>query len=111
MFGDLGKIMKMARDMKSRMPAMRAELDARQFTADAGGGVVSATVNGKMQLVGVKIAEEVAASGDAEMLEDLVTAAVSAAQTQAAEAATAMMQELTGGMQLPGMEELFGPGA
>jgi nucleoid-associated protein EbfC len=108
MFGDLGKIMKMARDMKLRMPAMRAELDSHQFTADAGGGVVSATVNGKMQLVGLKISDEAAKSGDAEMLEDLINAAVSSAQSQAAAAATAMMTELTGGMQLPGMDDLLG---
>lgn len=109
MFGDLGKMMKMARDMKRKMPVMKEELDAKQFVAEAGGGAVSAAVNGKLQLVDIKIAEEVMEDGDTEMLSDLVVAAVSAAQAQAAEAAAKMMEELTGGMKLPGLEELLEP--
>lgn len=109
MFGDLGRIMKLAKDMKQRMPAMQAELAAKEFVCDAGGGMVSATVNGKMQLVAVKISPEVVAGGDVEMLEDLVKAAVSGAQNKAAEAAAEMMRDLTGGMGLPpGMEDLLG---
>ncbi len=108
MFGNLGKMMKVARDMKEKMPAMQEQLNAREFTADAGGGVVSATVNGKMQLVGVKIARELTTGGDPAILEDLITAAVSAAQAAAGEAAVEMMNELTGGMQLPGLDGLLG---
>ncbi len=107
MFGDIGKMLKMAGQMKAKMPEMKAKLAASQFTADAGGGVVSATVNGKMQLVDVKIAPEVLGDGDAEMLADLITIAVSAAQEKAAAAAAEAMSELTGGMKLPGMEELM----
>ena len=108
MFGDLGKIMKMAKDMKERMPAMQAELANKEFKAEAGGGAVSATVNGKGQLVAVKISREVVAGGDVEMLEDLVKAAVSSAQDQAARAAAEMMHEMTGGMNLPGLDGLLG---
>ncbi len=108
MFGDIGKMMKVARDVKEKMPAMKAELDDRQFTADAGGGVVSATVNGKMQVTDVKIAPQLLADGDAEMLADLITVAIGSAQKQAAEAVAEMMQQLTGGMNLPGLEGLLG---
>ncbi len=107
MFGDIGKMMKMAGQMKVKLPEMKAKLAATQFTADAGGGVVSATVNGKMQLVDVKIAPEVLADVDADMLADLIKVAVSAAQAQAAAAAAEAMSELTGGMKLPGMDELM----
>lgn len=107
MFGDIGKIMKLASEMKTRMPQMQQELAEKEFAAEAGGGVVTATVNGRMQLTALKIDREIAGD-DLEMLEDLVVAAVAAAQTKAAEAAAEMMQEMTGGMNLPpGMEGLL----
>lgn len=108
MFGDIGKLMKVYQDMKTRMPAMREELDTRTFTAEAGGGVVTAAVNGRLGLVDLRIDPSVLTDADAEMLADLVKAAVAAAQGQAAQAAADMMNELTGGMNLPGMEGLMG---
>ncbi len=109
MFGDIGKMMKAAAQMKKRMPEMQAKLEASEFTAEAGGGVVRATVNGKFKLLDLHLDPAVLADAqtDAALLEDLIKAAVSAAQQQAAEAAAAMMQELTGGMELPGMEGMF----
>jgi len=63
-------------------------------------------VNGKLRFLDVKIDKALVGDGkiDAEMLEDLIKAAVSSAQDQAAEAAAAAMQELTGGMSIPGMD-------
>lgn len=107
MFGDIGKMLKIAGQMKAKLPEMKAKLSALEFTADAGGGVVSAVVNGKMQLIDIKIAPEVLADGDAELLGDLIKAAVSSAQEKAAAAAAEAMSELTGGMNLPGMEDLM----
>ena len=104
MFGNIGKLMKMAGEMKTKLPEMQEKLATSEYTGEAGGGVVTATVNGKMQLTDVRIApvllddEQV----DAPMLADLVRAAVASAQQQAADAATAAMRELTGGMDLPG---------
>lgn len=86
---------------------MQARLAAAEFSADAGGGVVSATVNGKMQLVGLKIAKEVLADGDAAMLEDLIRAAVSAAQAKAAAATAEAMKDLTGGISIPGLDGMM----
>lgn len=109
MFGDLGKIMKMAKDMRERMPAMQEELANKEFTADAGGGAVRATVSGRGELLRVRIDPEVVRDGDVELLEDLVKSAVSAAQSQATLAAAEMMQQITGGLQLPpGLEGLLG---
>ena len=109
MFGDLGKMMRIAADMKRRMPEMQAKLEASEFSADAGGGAVRATVNGKGRLTDVKIAASLLAEAgtDAAMLEDLIKAAVSGAQRQAAEAAVQAMQDLTGGMSIPGMEGMI----
>jgi DNA-binding YbaB/EbfC family protein len=103
MFGNIGKIMKLAGEMKKRMPEMQARLASTMYTADAGGGVVKATVNGKLGLVDIKIDPSVLADKDAEMLEDLIKAAVSSAQAQAAQAAEEAMKEITGGMELPGL--------
>ncbi len=103
MFGDLGKLMKLAGELKKKMPEVRAKLDAGEHTAQAGGAAVSATVNGKMMLIDLKIDPSVLKDGqmDGEMLADLVKAAVSAAQEKAAAAAQDAMKELTGGMELP----------
>jgi hypothetical protein len=105
MFGDIGKIMKMAGEMKSRMPELQKKLAETEYSADAGGGAVHATVNGKLALVDLRVDPDVLADGqmDAEMLSDLVKAAVAAAQEKASEAATEAMRELTGGMDLPGL--------
>lgn len=107
MFGDLAKIMKIAGEMKRKLPEMKARLAATQYTAQAGSSAVSATVNGSMALIDLKIDKAVLADGDVEMLQDLIKSAVAAAQAQASEAAAAAMKEITGGMDLPGIEGMF----
>lgn len=109
MFGNLGKIMKLASEMKEKMPELQEKLALARFEAEAGGGAVKAAVNGKLALVDVKIDPSALSEGgmDAEMLEDLIKAAISAAQATAAQAAQQAMLELTGGMQLPGMEGMM----
>lgn len=109
MFGKLGDIagmMKQAKEMQSRMKEMQEQLANARFEADSGAGAVKATVSGKMELVDIKINEE--AAGDVEMLEDLVKAAICAAQNKAAEGVKAEMQKMTGGLNVPGLEELMG---
>jgi DNA-binding YbaB/EbfC family protein len=101
-------MMKLAAEMKRRMPEVQARLAASEYAADAGGGVVTATVNGKMQLVGLRIDPAVLADADAATLEDIIKAAVSAAQAKAAAAAAEAMRELTGGLTVPGLEGMLG---
>ena len=110
MFGNLGKMMKLAGEMKTRMPQMQAKLAASRFTAESGGGAVRATVSGKLDLTDLVIDPAALAdpSMDAGRLADLVKAAVAAAQQQAAQAAADAMKELTGGMEIPGMGGLLG---
>ena len=101
MFGDIGKLLKLASEMKRKMPEMQEKLAKASFTAQAGDGAVTATVNGKLALMELKLAPFSSPQCDAAMLEDLIKAAVSAAQGKAQQAAAAAMQELTGGMELP----------
>jgi len=103
MFGDIGKIMKMASEMKKRVPEMQAKLAQAEHSCEAGGGVVKATVNGALLLTDLRIDPQLLADEqmDASMLEDLIKAAVAAAQSKAQQASAEAMKELTGGMELP----------
>lgn len=109
MFGDLGKMMKMVGDVKRRMPEIKAKLESSEFSASSGGGAVTATVNGKLKIIAIKLDPKLTADGklDVEMLEDMLKAAISAAQVKASDAAAEAMKELTGGMSIPGMDEML----
>ena len=74
--GSLPGLMAKAREMQDKMKAMQEELARRHVTADAGGGMVEATVNGRLELVKLKIDKSRVDPNDTEMLEDLVVAAV-----------------------------------
>lgn len=106
MIPGLGGLLKQAKEMQQRMAAMQQELASRTFVADAGAGMVTATVNGKQELMNIKI--EPQAAGDVEMLEDLVRAAVNAAVRKSQEAMKEEMAKLTGGLNLPGLSDMLG---
>ena len=110
MFGDLGKIMELVGKLKTELPEMQERLAMSEYTAATGNGAVKATVSGKMALTDLRIDRDLLpeAELDTVMIEDLVKAAVSSAQRQAAEAAQQAMRELTGDVDLPpGMENLL----
>ena len=73
---NLGDLMKKAKDMQSGMQRMQEELAKKHITADAGAAMVQATVNGKMELVGLNIDKSKVDVNDTEMLEDVIVAAV-----------------------------------
>ncbi|MBC8372712.1 MAG: YbaB/EbfC family nucleoid-associated protein [Planctomycetes bacterium] len=108
MLGNIGKMMKLVGELKTRLPEMQKKLDEGKFTASAGGGAVKATVTGKMRIVGIKLDKDLLADVDCEVLEDLIKAAVAAAQEEAADAAKAAMKELTGGVEIPGLSGMLG---
>lgn len=86
---NLGDLMSQAKQMQEQVQRMQAEMAKKTVTADAGGGMVQATVSGKMELVKLKIDKTKVDVNDTEMLEDVIIAAVNAAQARAGE----MMQE------------------
>ena len=99
--GNMSNLMKQAQKMQRQMEEQQKELEAKEFTASAGGGAVEVTVSGKREVLGVKLAEEVVDPEDIEMLQDLIVAAVNEALRKVEEESGAAMSRLTGGM--PGM--------
>ncbi len=96
-------MLRQAQKMQDDMARVQQELEAREYTATAGGNAVSATVDGKHQLTALSIQPEVIDPDDAEMLADLVMAAVNEAQRKAAQDAESSMGAVTGGMNMPGL--------
>lgn len=99
---DFTKILKQARKMQEQMQEIQEELARKEVEATSGGGMVTAAVNGKKELVSIKIEPEVM-SEDPEMLEDLVVAAVNEAMKKVDELIKEEMGKLTGGLPIPGM--------
>lgn len=99
----LGNIMKQAQQMQQRIARVQQELEGREVEATSGGGMVTAVVTGKMQLVSLKIEKDVVDPEDVEMLQDLVAAAVNEALKQSQQMMQEEMGKVTGGMNLPGM--------
>ena len=96
-------MMKQAQKMQQEMLRMQAEQEAKTFTAKAGGGMVSATVNGKHELLGLEINPEAVDPDDVEMLQDMILAAVNEAMRTADAEAANNMSRLTGGLNLGGL--------
>jgi DNA-binding YbaB/EbfC family protein len=100
---DFGNIMKQAKKMQERMLAIQEELAAKTVDVTTGGGMVSARVNGKFEILSLKIEKEVINPDDVDMLQDLIIAAVNEGIRKAQEMASAEMAKITGGMQIPGL--------
>jgi DNA-binding YbaB/EbfC family protein len=90
-----------AREMQEKMTAIQDELGRKTVTADAGGGLVEATCNGRRELVRIKLDKARLDVNDTEMLEDLIVAAVHAAQDKAADLAKSEMQRVASEMGVP----------
>lgn len=111
MFGALGNLaglMKQAKSMQENMQKMQESLAQQRYEAEAGAGLVRAVVNGKSELIDIKIDPQ--ALTDAELLEDMIKAAIGAASRKAQDGAKAELARLTGGLDLPGLSDLLGAG-
>ncbi|MBE9487247.1 MAG: YbaB/EbfC family nucleoid-associated protein [Desulfuromonadales bacterium] len=99
----LGNIMKQAQQMQAKIARVQQELESKEVEATAGGGMVTARVNGKQELLSLTIEKDVVDPEDVEMLQDLVLAAVNEAIKQSQEMIKQEMSKVTGGMNIPGM--------
>ncbi len=95
--------MKQAQQVQARMMKLQEELALKTVEASAGGGMVTAVVNGRFEVLSLKIEKDVVTPDDIEMLQDLVMAAVNEGLRKAQEMAQAEMSKITGGLQIPGM--------
>lgn len=105
---NIGKMMKQAQEMQSKMADMQAQLETVEIDGAAGAGMVTATLTGKGELRHLKIDPALVDPNDVEVLEDLVIAAVNDAKTKVEAHVADEMKKVTGGLQLPpGMELPF----
>jgi DNA-binding YbaB/EbfC family protein len=100
---NIGNIMKQAKKMQEKMGRLQEELETKTIEAQAGGGMVRVVVNGKFELVSLKIEKEVVNPEDIEMLQDLIAAAVNEGIRKAQEMASSEMAKITGGLGIPGL--------
>lgn len=101
--GNLQNMLQQARNMKENIEELKEKLADERVEASAGGGMVNVTMNGKFEIVDVKIDPEVINKDDPEMLETLVRAAMNDAVRKVQELVKAKMTELTGGIDIPGL--------
>ncbi len=104
--GDLPGLLKQAKEMQGQMKTMQAELVSRRYDGEAGAGLVRATVNGKLELVNIKIDPK--ATEDIELLEDLIRASMTAATAKAQAGAAEEMKKLTGGVDMGALGKMLG---
>lgn len=101
--GNMANIMKQAQAMQAQMAKLQEEAATQTVTGTAGGGVVTVTANGAMEIVHILIDPEALKSGDAEMLQDVVMAASNDALKKARQMMADQMKSVTGGMNIPGL--------
>ena len=99
--GDMGKMMKAAQEMQTKMAEAQAKLDEIEVTGEAGAGMVTATASAKGELRALSIDPSLFNPDDKEVVEDLIVAAVKDAQAKGAEAGQAEMAKITDGLPLP----------
>jgi DNA-binding YbaB/EbfC family protein len=99
--GDLMGMMKQARQLQEKMEELQREVAAMEVEGRAGGGLVTVTMTGKSEMKRIQIDPSLLKADEAEILEDLIVAAVNEARAKAETALAERMRALTGGMQLP----------
>lgn len=102
-----GDMLKQVQKMQEDMANLQADLDAREFKATSGGGLISVTVNGKHEILELKISPDAVDPDEPEMLEDLITVAINEAISNAVKTSEEEMGAITGGLNIPGMPGMF----
>ena len=99
----LGNILKQAQEMHGKISQLQEEMANKTVEASAGGGMVTLVMNGKQQVLSIRIDPEVVNREDVDMLQDLISAAVNEAIRKSQEMMTEEMKKITGGLNLPGL--------
>lgn len=104
---NLGSMMKQAAEMKGKMDEMQENLKRLRVSGSSGGGMINVEVNGQFQVLNCKIDPSLLQDGDQEMLEDLIVSAMNQAVEKAKLQAAEEMNKVTGGLDLPGMQDML----
>ena len=104
---DMNSIMQQAQQMQQKMADIQEQLKTKTATGTAGGGMVTVTANGKNEIISIVIEEEIISAEEKEMLQDLIIAATNDALRKVSDLGKAEMSKLTGGMNIPGVSNLF----
>ncbi len=98
-----GNILKQAQEMHAKIAQLQEEMAKKTVEASSGGGMVNVVINGKQEVVSIRIDPEVVNREDVEMLQDLIVAAVNEAIRKSQEMMTEEMKKITGGLSIPGL--------
>jgi DNA-binding YbaB/EbfC family protein len=99
---NLSEMMKQAKEFQEKMGSVQEDLASQTVTGSAGGGMVTAAMNGKGELISITLDKAIVRPEEVEMLQDLIVAAVSDAARKAAELGRNELSKLTGGLKIPG---------
>ena len=100
---NMNQMVRQAQKMQDQITELQADIEAREFTATAGGGVVEATLNGKKEIKTLTLKPEVVDPEDIETLQDLIIAAINEAVSNIEATTETEMSKITGGVSIPGM--------
>ncbi len=100
---NVNQMLRQAQKMQEEITALQADLEQREFSASVGGGAVEIKINGKRNVLDLKIKPEVVDPEDIETLQDLVMSAFNEAIRVLDEESDAEMQKVTGGVSIPGL--------
>ena len=101
--GNMNQMIKQAKKMQEQMAKMQGELQEKVLETSAGGGAINVKVNGKQEILEIKIKPEVVDPEDVEMLEDLILTVINDAIKQSQEMVSGEMSKITGGLNIPGL--------
>lgn len=104
MIMDMAKLLTQFQKMQGDMKKIQKEIAKEKVTGSSGGGMVEVTINGKLEVVDIKIEKKLLEEKDKEMLEDLVLAAVNKALGKAQQLTKERMGRLAGGLNIPGID-------
>lgn len=100
---NMNQMIKQAQKMQDEITALQEDIEARDFTATAGGGAVEVTLSGKKIIKSLNLKPEVVDPEDIEMLQDLIISAINEAVNNIETTTEAEMSKITGGVSLPGL--------
>ncbi|OFZ14323.1 MAG: nucleoid-associated protein, YbaB/EbfC family [Bdellovibrionales bacterium GWA2_49_15] len=100
---NLNSLLKQAQQMQQKMTILQKELETREIEVSSGGGMIKIKINGKQQILGLKINKECVDVNDMDTLEDLLKTSINQAVKDSQEMVSQAMSKVTGGMSIPGL--------